>query len=211
MNPEPATLNRPFAKLRQFVQQRERPVERCEMCSAVLAAEHVHLIEPYSRQIVCSCDACAMLFPNRPELKYRRIPRDVRRLSNFRLSDLQWDSLLIPINMAFFFLSSPAGRVVALYPSPAGATESLLELAAWNEVVSDNPILQTMEADVEALLVNRLGKVNGRAAAEYYLAPIDKCYKLVGLMRTKWRGLSGGTEVWEEIKSFFEALQGEAT
>jgi hypothetical protein len=58
-----------------------------------------------------------------------------------------------------------------------------------------------LEADVEALLVNRLGR--GRAC---YLAPIDVCYHLVGLVRARWRGLSGGDDVHEEIARFFDAL-----
>lgn len=211
MNPESATLNRSLAALRRFAQPRAQPIERCELCSAALGREHGHLIELETRRLVCSCDACALLFPGQSELKYRRVPRDVRALPGFHLTDAQWDELLIPINMAFFFYSSPAERVVALYPSPAGATESLLELAAWNDIVRDNPVLEAMQPDVEALLVDRLGLAHGRAAAEYYLAPIDKCYKLVGLIRANWRGLSGGTEVWREIKSFFDALKGEAT
>jgi hypothetical protein len=64
-----------------------------------------------------------------------------------------------------------------------------------------------MEADVTALLVNRVGHARGSAPAEYYLVPIDECYKLVGLIRTHWRGLSGGTEVWREITTFFTALK----
>ena len=35
--------------------------------------------------------------------------------------------------------------------------------------------------------------------AQYYIVPIDECYRLVGLIRMHWRGLSGGTEVWKEI------------
>jgi hypothetical protein len=42
------------------------------------------------------------------------------------MTDAQWDSLLVPISMALFFFSTPANKVVALYPSPAGPTESLL-------------------------------------------------------------------------------------
>ena len=61
-----------------------------------------------------------------------------------------------------------------------------------------------------ALLVNRVGHVRGAAPAEYYLVPIDECYKLVGLIRTHWRGLSGGTEVWREIGAFFAALKNES-
>ena len=86
------------------------------------------------------------------------------------MTDAQWDSLMIPINMAFFFRSSPEARVVAMYPSPAGATESLLSLEAWNEIADANPELQHMDSDVEALLVNRIGHSRGFTGAEYYLA-----------------------------------------
>lgn len=208
MNAPTSALNQSLATLRRFAQRRES-AERCELCSAPLAAEHTHLIEPRSRQISCSCDGCALLFSGSTMTKYRRIPRRVRCLSDFRLSDAQWDSLLVPINMAFFFHSSPEQRVVAMYPSPAGATESLLDLQAWGDIVADNPILAKMEADVEALLVNRVrrGGEGGMQTSEYYLTPIDECYKLVGLIRTNWRGLSGGKEVWSEIARFFEALK----
>jgi hypothetical protein len=57
------------------------------------------------------------------------------------------------------------------------------------------------------LLVNRVGHVRGASPAEYYLVPIDECYKLVGLIRRHWRGLSGGTEVWREIGAFFNGLK----
>jgi hypothetical protein len=105
--------------------------------------------------------------------------------------------------MAFFFHRSDAGRVVAYYPSPAGPTESLLELDAWDELERANPVLRTLEPDVEALLVNR-----SRGARQYLLVPIEDCYALVGLIRTRWRGLTGGREVWEEIESFFGGLAG---
>ena len=175
--------------------------ERCEMCSAALGAEHPHLVEPSSRQMVCACEPCAILFSGESEKKYKRVPRRIRHLPDFRLTDAQWDSLMIPIQLAFFFHSTPDGRVLALYPSPAGPTESLLALDSWNEVVADNPVLREMEPDVEALLVNRVG-----GGGEYYLVPIDECYKLVGLIRAHWRGLSGGTEVWREIKQFYAGL-----
>jgi hypothetical protein len=87
----------------------------------------------------------------------------------------------------FFFRSTPDARVIAFYPSPAGATESLLPLETWSEIAAANPLLQEMEADVEALLVNRIGHVRGFAAAEYYVLPIDECYKLVGLIRAARR------------------------
>jgi hypothetical protein len=52
---------------------------------------------------------------------------------------------------------------------------------------------------VEALLVNR-----ARGTRQHFLVPIDDCYRLAGLIRTRWRGLSGGEEVWKEIDRFFE-------
>ena len=170
-----------FGALRQFV-RRKRDAERCELCSAEVAAEHPHLIEPASRKLVCSCNACAILFSGIGQ-KYKRVPRRVLALQDFALTDAQWEGLMIPISMAFFFRSTPDARVVAFYPSPAGATESLLPLETWNDISIENPVLQEMEADVEALLVNRLGAGRGYAAAEYYLLPVDECYKLVGLIR----------------------------
>jgi hypothetical protein len=198
-----------FAALRQFARKR-KPVERCELCSQELGREHPHLIELAARKMVCACDACALLFDGGAGGKYKRVSRRVQALNSFHLSDAQWESLMIPINMAFFFNSSVEKRVVVLYPSPAGAVESLLSLEAWEEIVQDNPALGSMESDVEALLVNRVGKSRADVPAEYYIVPIDECYKLVGLIRAHWRGLSGGTEVWQEIGRFFTDLKSRA-
>lgn len=202
-NPNSAIRNS-FAVLRRFAQQRA-VVERCELCSAELATEHEHLVDVSTRQLTCACQACAILFSGQANAKLRRVPRRIRYLADFRLSDAQWESLLIPISMAFFFQSSVAGKVVALYPSPAGATESLLDFESWDEIRRDNPVLDEMEPDTEALLVNRM-----RGAAEYYLLPIDECYRLVGLIRTHWHGLSGGAEMWEVIGKFFAELKEKA-
>jgi len=193
-----------IAALRRFARPRP-PVERCDLCSLGLAAEHPHLIEPPSRQIVCACDPCAILFSGQAETRYKRIPRRIQFLPDFRLTDAQWDELLIPIGMAFFFFSTPAERTLALYPSPAGSVESLLALEAWTALERANPILRSMEADTEALLVNRV-----RGKQEYFIAPIDKCFELVGLIRARWHGLSGGAEVWESIERFFNGLKARA-
>lgn len=179
----------------------------CEMCSANLAPVHQHLIEASSRKLICACDPCAILFDNQGATKFKRVPRRIRFLPDFSLTDAQWDSLMIPINMAFFFHSTAAGHVIALYPSPAGPMESLLSLDSWEEIVRSNPVLEKMEPDVEALLVNRVASARGYASAEYYVVPIDECYKLVGLIRAHWRGLSGGAKVWEEIAAFFAGLK----
>ncbi len=195
-----------FTALRRLV-RRPTTLERCEMCGRDLAAEHEHLLEPITRKLLCACAACAVLFHGQSGAKFKRVPLRVLFLRDFELTDAQWDSLMVPIEMAFFFKSTPQRRVVALYPSPAGPTESLLSLDTWAEIEAMNPVLGEMEADVTALLVNRVGHVRGAMPAEHYLVPIDECYRLVGLIRRHWRGLSGGTEVWREIGVFFAVLK----
>jgi hypothetical protein len=195
-------MSRPFANLRRFVGTPAAAPERCELCGKVLPAEHAHLLELPGKSLRCSCDPCALLFPGRADARYRRVPYSGRRLSDFRLSDEQWQSLHTPINLAFFAFSTAAGRVMGYYPSPAGATESDLPGDAWQRLVQANPVLGELEPDVEALLVNRVGETR-----DYYRAPIDACYRLVGLVRLHWRGLSGGSEVWDEIGRFFAQLR----
>jgi Family of unknown function (DUF5947) len=150
----------------------------------------------------CSaCDACAVLLSGQQGTRYRRVPRRVQALPDFRLSDAQWASLQVPINLAFYCRST-SGEPMAYFPSPAGATEAPVPPEAWQELAAENPVLTELEPDVEALLVNRV-----RQVPEYYRVPIDKCFELVGLIRTHWRGLSGGTEVWRAIAQFFESLR----
>jgi hypothetical protein len=191
-----------FAVLRRFARRRT-PAEHCELCSAEVQPEHPHLLQTENRHILCSCEPCAVLFGGQASAHYRRIPRDCRQLTDFVVSDELWESLMIPINLAFFYGESESGRVVAMYPSPAGAVESLLSLDAWNEIISGNAALKSMTPEVEALLVNRVG-----SAREYFLAPIDQCYRLVGVIRVHWKGLSGGSEVWQQIERFFQQLRG---
>ncbi len=192
--------------LRRFV-RRSSPVETCEMCSRELPGVHQHLLEPATRILICACDGCSILFSGQQGQKYKRVPRRVRFLADFQMTDSQWDGLMMPINMAFFFRSTPQNRVVALYPSPAGATESLLSFDSWDEIEVENPVLVEMEADVEALLVNRIGHARGFSGPEYYLVPIDECFRLVGLIRSHWQGLSGGAEVWAQVGRFFTDLK----
>ncbi len=196
----PAVNKDSFAALRRFVSVR-KSVECCEICSAELPEEHAHLLEPANRQVLCVCENCSVSVGQQANGKYLRVPLRARFLPDFQMDDAQWDDLLIPVGMAYFFFSTHAEKVMAYYPSPAGPTESLLRLEAWDEIVRANPILKTMQPDVQALLVNRLGE------PQYFIAPIDKCYELVGLIRMNWSGLSGGTEVWAAIAKFFAALR----
>lgn len=202
-----------FSTLRRFAQaesvradeaaQERAAQERCELCAESIPPEHRHLLEVATRGILCVCRPCSILFDREAasEGRYRLIPDRHLFLEDFEMDDAQWDSLRIPVDMAFFFNSAPAERVVAFYPSPMGPTESLLKLGTWEELEERNPVLKGMERDVEALLVNRV-----RGAREHFLVPMDECYSLVGLIRMHWRGLSGGREVWEEIDRFFQNL-----
>jgi hypothetical protein len=191
-----------LSALKRF--SRSRPqVERCALCSAPVAEEHQHLMERQSRRIECACDACAILFCGQEGSKYLRVPRRIRQLRDFAFTDLQWEEMMIPINMAFFF-KDENGRMTAMYPSPGGAIESLLESDSWDEIFAQCPALQKMEPEVEALLVNRIGE------GGTFIVPIDECYKLVGVIRMNWRGLSGGAEVWKAIADFFEQLEQKA-
>jgi Family of unknown function (DUF5947) len=203
-----------FSSLRRFAQeesekaaevaQEQAAQEVCELCGEPVPPEHRHVLSVSTREIMCACRACSILFDREAasEGRYRLIPDRYLFLEDFEMSDAQWESLRVPVDMAFFFYSAPAERVVAFYPSPMGPTESLLTLSAWKELEESNPILKGMERDVEALLVNR-----ARGAREHFLVPMDKCYSLVGLIRTYWRGFTGGQEVWEEIGRFFEELR----
>ncbi len=123
-------------------------------------------------------------------------------LDDFKLSDAEWDDFRIPIDLAFVFHSTPAQGPVAIYPGPAGATESHLGADAWLRLIAANPALADLNPDVEALLVNRM-----HGAREYYRVSIDRCYSLVGLIRTHWRGLSGGAEVWDAVQDYFRTLR----
>ncbi len=183
---------------------RPKAQEVCEFCSLPLHPGHRHLLEAGNRKIICACDPCALRFENVVG-RWRLIPRDSELLSRFQITDAQWDSLALPIQLAFFFQSTSAGKILAMYPSPAGATESLLPVESWRALEVDNPVLRELQPDVQALLANRL-----KQPGEYYLAPIDLCYELVGLIRLHWRGFSGGDRVWEELNGFFSRLRQQA-
>jgi hypothetical protein len=196
----------PLAALRRFAQTRP-DVERCELCAAELSPDHPHLLNRASRQIACSCDACATLFAGQHHPRFLRVPRRIIRPRNFRFTDAAWDAMTLPIHLAFF-LRQATGETAVLYPSPAGVMESTIELPPWDLLFASDTSLLAVEPEVEAFLVNRIGDANGGHAA--FIVPIDTAYRLVGLIRTRWRGLSGGRELWQSIQDFFAALEHQA-
>lgn len=206
----------PLQALQRFLQPRPQvpPGERCEMCTEAIGEEHSHVVDLSSRNLVCTCRACYLLFTHKGAAggKYRTVPDRYRYLPGFKMTDAQWDELQIPVGMAFFFRNSDLDRFVAFYPSPGGATESLLPLEVWREVMSANRGVSDLADDVEALLLRRhdsaqQGGPDRARAAECFLVPIDACYELVGRVRMHWRGFQGGQEVWREIDGFFDRLR----
>jgi len=197
----PQTSARGLAALRRLAEPRP-VVERCELCAAVVSEEHQHLTDPEKRRIVCCCDACAVLFDHSGRTQYRRVPRDIRELAGLEIDDGLWNSLGIPIGLVFFFRSSISKSVVAIYPSPGGPAETVVDPKLWEQITPLHWSLPGLGDDVEALLANR---VQGERA--YFLVPIDECYKLAGLVRQHWTGFSGGDRVWEELRTFFDRLR----
>ena len=174
--------------------------ERCDLCGKPIEADHRHLIHLVERQILCSCESCVALRGGDPEL--RPTGTRVLWLEELELDDETWAAFGIPIGLAFFFRSSAGGQTVALYPSPAGATECELDLDSWQALRSQNPVLDSLEADAEALIVNRIA-----SPPRHAIAPIDECYRLVGLIRTRWEGIAGGDAVELAVGSFFDELR----
>jgi Family of unknown function (DUF5947) len=178
--------------------------ERCEMCREVLGERHGHVVEIEKRSIVCACRACYLLFISDGAAggRYRSVPERVRHDPARPLADADWNELQIPVAMAFFFLNSVLGRVVAGYPSPGGVTECELDLAAWDRLVAAYPLLGAMTPDVEAIFVNRAEEGN-----EVFLIPIDECYALVGELRVRWQGFDGGAEAHAALAAFLAGLR----
>jgi hypothetical protein len=174
--------------------------ERCDLCSTTVPSDHRHMLNLYERQIVCVCESCWALRSGDPEFR----PTGTRTmwLEEFVLPEELWAQFRIPIGLAFFMHSTVTNCVVAMYPSPAGATESELHFETWSRLVGMNPVLRTLEPDAEGLIVNRMSD-----PAVYAIAPIDRCYMLVGLIKASWEGISGGAGVERSIEAYFDELR----
>jgi uncharacterized protein DUF5947 len=180
------------------------------MCTAPIADVHQHVVDLSSRSLMCTCRPCYLLFTARDaDLRYRAVPDRYLSFPDFRLGPGQWDQLEIPVGLAFFFRNSGLDRTVAFYPGPAGATESELPLDAWSAVTAENPQLNVMAPDVEALLVRTPGRGSGEVTC--HLVPIDACYELVGQLRSVWRGFDGGQEARALIDGFFARVAARST
>jgi hypothetical protein len=193
----------PLRALRTFVQsaRAEGASERCAMCAIPIPSAHRHLVDTTDRTIKCMCPHCHMLFsePGAAVGRYRHIPTRHQRIAGFEVTQGEWDDLQIPVALAFFFRNSDQDRIVAFYPGPAGATESLLPLDAWARITARHPGLDDIEPDVEAVIVRR---TDDETLA--FIVPIDRCYELTGRLRMHWSGFDGGREAAVAIHQFFD-------
>lgn len=189
--------------LRRFAAPAPRE-ERCELCDAEVAeGRHRHLVDTERRVLACACLACAMLFenPGSARGRFRSVPDRWLTDPRHRVDDGAWELLQIPVGVVFFFRNAALDRFVALYPSPAGATESELDPALWQQVLDRTRLAGLLEPDVEALLLRR-----GDRGCACYLVPIDVCYELVGRMRMLWQGFDGGAQARAALEDFFAAV-----
>jgi Family of unknown function (DUF5947) len=175
--------------------------DHCDLCGVAIDPDHRHLLHLVDRRILCTCEPCFALRAGDAELR----PSGTRvvRLDDFALGDELWAKLQIPIGLAFFLVRERGQGVVALYPSPAGATESELHLDCWDELVVANPVLKELEAEIEALIVDRMSE-----PPQYAIVPIDRCYELVGMIKSRWEGISGGRAIDDALAEFFARLGG---
>jgi hypothetical protein len=155
------------------------------------------MLDEQTGELLCSCRACTVLFQREAAGRghYRLVPDRRLRLPAFPVGGLG-----VPVGLAFFTVG-PDGTVTAHYPSPMGATTWQVDRENWQAVLGDCPQLNELVPAVEALLVNTT-----RNAREYWLVPIDDCYRLVAVIRQEWRGLSGGSKVWPAVDRFFAEL-----
>jgi hypothetical protein len=153
-----------------------------------------------------------LLFTQREAVRgrYRAVPDRYLTDPDHPLTAADWDDLQIPVGLAFFLRSSRADMVSGFYPSPAGATECQLDLAAWERLASVHPLLGTAEPDVEAVLITRTAEDSAVTAVESFVVPIDACYELAGRMRLHWRGFDGGAEARQAIAEFLDTVRGRA-
>ncbi len=177
----------------------------CEHCGAAIDESHHHFVDIVTRRLSCACRACWLLSgAHETRGSLRAVPDRYLTGWAFRVSGAQWDALQIPVATTFVMFNSTIGRMIAFYPSPAGATESALPLGAWRDVEQSNPWVRTASPDTEAILVRR--HPDGSERFDAFIVPIDACYDLVGRIRVNWSGFDGGQAVRDEIDRFFNAV-----
>jgi hypothetical protein len=181
----------------------EADIEFCDVCRTAIPEDHRHLLQLSERRIICACEPCWGMRAG--EGDYRPTGQRTVWLPDLHIPEDVWAGFGIPIGLAFFMVSTVTECVVAMYPSPAGATESELRFSSWQDLLAVNPVLRGIEPDIEGLIVNRLAD-----PPIHVIAPIDRCYALTGTIKAHWEGISGGPGVELAVERFFAGLRAEA-
>ena len=178
------------------------------MCGVLVAAEHGHVADTHEHRLLCVCRPCYLLFSadGAGGARFRGVGTEVRLVDDLALTESDWTTLQIPVELAFFFSQGDPPSYAAFYPGPSGATESTLDLSAWRDILESNPALASVRPDVEAVLLR-----HHAPGFSCYITPVDVCYELVGLVKLRWKGFDGGQEVWEALDAFFDRLRDRAT
>jgi hypothetical protein len=171
--------------------------QRCELCGRPAGEGHPHVVDTEQQRLLCACRPCAALFDRPAAGRFRAVPDRWREVA---LPPGALDALSVPVGVAFFVRASTGGSVRGFYPGPAGVTESLLSLDAWDELVAGSDQVATLEPDVEALLVWAVPDA-GQVA---FVVPVDACYELAGRLRSLWRGFDGGADAAAALAAFFD-------
>ena len=155
--------------------------EQCDLCGKPIDHDHRHLLHLVDRRILCTCESCWRCAAGDPELR----PTGTRTvwLDDFDLPDEIWASFGIPIGLAFFIDSSGHRRRGRALSEPRGGDRVGDRAETWNRLRTLNPVLMGLEPDAEALIVNRMVD-----PPQHAIAPIDECYRLVGLVKVTGRG-----------------------
>jgi hypothetical protein len=150
---------------------------------------------------VCACEACWALYSG--DAEYR--PTGCGRCGWINASTVtprRGRAFQIPIGLAFFMRSTVTGGVVAFYPSPAGATESELSLDVLGRAGRAQPVLEHLDP-----MPRRSSSTAPPSPTSTRSLPIDDCYALVGLIKSRWEGISGGAAIEQAVPEFFEAIR----
>ena len=179
--------------------EHDEPEAACELCAADVRSGHRHLLQLEQRRIVCVCESC--WDRGARDAEFRQTNARVEWLEDFRLPEHVWTALGPPAGLALFLRSSSAGRVVALNPR-ASTVESELPESDWAHLASENPALEKLEPDAEALIVDRLGR-----SPRHLIAPIEACNRLVGLIQSR----TSEPDLGPALDDFFYGLRRRGT
>ena len=142
------------------------------------------------RRASCMCACRAVLDPVRPRARPAAAttgscPTGGCGSTASSSTTSRWEELRIPVDMAFFFHSSAGRARGGVLPEPDGRDR----VAARARRVGRSWRRPTRCSASWSPTSRRCSSTARAARAQHWLVPIDECYALVGLIRTRWRGL----------------------